>query len=143
METQKIVCPECSKVNSISTTAEEASLTCSECKADLADPFPVDATDESCSTHIAENDTPILLDFYSPGCGPCMAMYDDYEDAALGFSMKVKFLKINTDRYQEVARKYGVGGVPTIIAFKNGEEVGRVSSQLSQVQLTTWAQSLT
>jgi thioredoxin 2 len=72
-----------------------------------------------------------------------MAMYDDYEDAALGFSLKVRFLKVNADKYQKVAREYGVRGLPTIIAFKHGQEVSRVSSQLSQVQLSLWAESLT
>ena len=71
-----------------------------------------------------------------------MAMYDDYEDAALGFPMKVRFLKINADVEQEVARKYGVSALPTIIAFKKGEEVDRISSQLSRVQLSMWAESL-
>ena len=71
-----------------------------------------------------------------------MAMYDDYEDAALGFGLKVKFLKVNADVYQKVALKYGVGALPTIIAFDKGEEVNRVSRQLSQVELVSWAQSL-
>jgi len=71
-----------------------------------------------------------------------MAMYEDYEDAALPFGVKVRFLKINADKHQKVAGQYGVSALPTIIAFKKGLEVSRVSRQLSQVELTTWAESL-
>jgi len=141
METLKVVCPECNSINTIKTKV--ASATCSQCKADLDDPFTLEVSDESCKTHITENDIPILLDFYSTTCGPCMAMYDDYEDAALGFALRVRFLKINADKYQEVAREYGVSALPTIIAFKKGEEINRISSQLSEVELNLWAESLT
>ncbi|MFT5660806.1 MAG: thioredoxin 2 [Sulfurimonas sp.] len=140
METFKIVCPECTSVNTIKTQVQ--TIACTHCQAELDDPFPVEVSDESCSTHINENDIPVLVDFYSPTCGPCMAMYDDYEDAALGFPLKVRFLKVNSDEYQKVAREYGVSALPTIIAFKKGQEVNRISKQLSRVELSLWAQSL-
>lgn len=142
METLKIVCSECSSVNSINIEDESSAHLCSKCNADLDDPFPLEVTDESCFINIKENDIAVLVDFYSRGCPPCMAMYDDYEDAALGFGLKVKFLKIDADEYQEVAKEYGVSGLPTIIAFKKGEEVNRISRQLSQSEFVTWAQNL-
>lgn len=71
-----------------------------------------------------------------------MAMYEDYEDAALGFGSTVRFLKINADKHRQIAQKYGVSALPTIIAFKKGQEVTRVSRQLSQVELNLWAESL-
>ncbi|HHS93410.1 MAG TPA: thioredoxin, partial [Campylobacterales bacterium] len=88
------------------------------------------------------NEIAVLVDFYSTTCGPCMAMYEDYEDAALPFGSTVRFLKINADKYQEVAKTYGVGALPTIIAFHKGQEVNRHSRQLSQVELNLWAKSL-
>ena len=142
METLKIVCPECNSVNTIKSGIRNEPIPCSQCQADLDDPFPVEVTDESCTTHIIENDIAVLVDFYSSTCGPCMAMYDDYEDAALGFGSTVRFLKINADTYQKVAREYGVSALPTIIAFKKGQEVNRISRQLSQVELSLWAESL-
>ena len=137
METLKIVCSECSSVNSIENDL------CSQCQESLEYPFPVEVTDDSCAIHIKENDIPVLVDFYSTTCGPCMAMYEDYEDAALGFALQVRFLKINADKFQKIAQEYKVGVLPTIIAFKNGKEINRVSAQLSQVELSIWAQSLT
>jgi len=138
----KLVCAECHSINRVKVEDPTASYPCPQCEAELDDPFPFEVTDESCALHIKENDTALLVDFYSRTCGPCMAMYDDYEDAALGFSLKVRFLKIDADKYQHIAKKYGVGALPTIIAFKHGQEVNRVSRQLSQVELNLWAESL-
>lgn len=142
METFKIVCSECNSVNSIKTEGKNEEIICSSCQADLDNPFTVEASDESCTSHINENDIGVLVDFYSTTCGPCMSMYEAYEDAALGFGATVRFIKINADKHQKVAREYGVSALPTIIAFKNGKEVNRVSSALSQVQLTLWAEKL-
>ena len=138
MKTSTIVCPECNNVN----TNTQESMACTACKEDLDHPFAVEVTDESAKVHLEENDIAVLVDFYSTTCGPCMAMYEDYEDAALGFGTTVRFLKINADKHQKVAQTYGVGALPTIIAFKNAEEVNRVSRQLSKVELTLWAESL-
>ncbi|CAA6820435.1 MAG: Unknown protein [uncultured Sulfurovum sp.] len=138
MENLKVVCPECNHIN----TLNNESTICIHCEADLDEPFPVEVNDESCNIHIKENEIAVLVDFYSTTCGPCMAMYDDYEDAALAFGLSVRFLKIDADKYQKVAQAYGVGALPTIIAFKKGVEVNRVSQQLSQVELDLWAKSL-
>ena len=142
MQALKIVCSECNAVNTLTLEGGETSMICSSCKADLDHPFSVDVNDENCTRHINENDIAVLVDFYSTTCGPCMAMYEAYEDASLGFGPTVRFLKINADNYQKVASQYGVSALPTIIAFKKGEEVNRISKQLSQVELTLWAESL-
>ena len=140
MDTQKIVCSECNSINTVDNKNEV--ITCSECQADLDHPFTVEVTDETCTSHIKDNDIAVLVDFYSTTCGPCMAMYEAYEDSSLGFGATVRFLKINADVHQKVAKEYGVGALPTIIAFKKGEEVNRVSRQLSHVELSLWAESL-
>ena len=142
MGTLKIVCHECHCVNTVDMEKKENVVPCLQCKVDLDDPFPAEVTDESCDIYIKEHDTALLLDFYSTTCGPCMAMYEDYEDAALGFSFKVKFLKINADKHTHIAKKYGVSGLPTIIAFNKGVEINRISNKLSLTQLTVWAENL-
>ncbi|MDQ7042368.1 MAG: thioredoxin family protein [Sulfurimonas sp.] len=142
MGTEKVVCPECSSINAVEMEKIGDIVECSQCKGDLNHPFALEVSDNQCSKHIRENDIAVLVDFYSTTCGPCMAMYEDYEDAALGFGISVRFLKINADKHQIVAKEYGVSGLPTIIAFKGGKEVNRISRQLSQVELTVWAHSL-
>ncbi|MEN4045122.1 MULTISPECIES: thioredoxin family protein [unclassified Sulfurimonas] len=142
MEIIKIVCSECNTLNSSKGESKEETVICKQCHSELDNPFVVEVDDENCMLHIKENSIAVLVDFYSTACGPCMAMYEDYEDAALGFGSTVRFLKINADKHQKAAKEYGVGALPTIIAFKEGEEVGRISQQLSQVELSLWAQDL-
>ncbi len=142
MNSIKVVCQECHTVNALVYEDESGTYLCQQCQADLADPFPIEVDDEATFAHIAQNDIPLIVDFYSTVCGPCMAMYEDYEDAALAFGLKVRFLKIDVDKHQEVAKKYGLTGVPTLIAFYQGQEVNRISEALTQTELTMWAESL-
>jgi len=142
MGTRNIVCPECSTINAVEENTQSNVVECVQCKVDINDPFVLEVNDNRCMKHINENEIATLVDFYSSTCGPCMAMYDDYEDAALAFGIKVRFLKINVDKHQLVAKEYGVTGLPTIIAFKAGKEINRESGQLSLVDLTMWADRL-
>jgi len=142
METLNIVCPKCDTINTVANEVEKSSLPCTSCSASLEETTPLDCSDNSCKTHIQDNDIPVIVDFYSPDCGPCMNMAPDYEEAAKGCALEVRFLKVNTLEHQDVARLYGVNELPTIIAFKNGQEVNRFTSALSKEQLSMWAESL-
>lgn len=142
METLKIVCPYCQSVNSVVNEVEKNEVACSVCGKRLTDTAPATCNAEAFKTHIAENDIPVLVDFYSPDCGPCMEMAPDYEAAASAFGLEVRFLKVNTLNDAEIALQYGVNQLPTVIAFKNGMEINRFSSRLSKDQLSMWAESL-
>lgn len=142
METLKIVCPHCLAVNSVANEVEKKALACSACGESLSDTTPATCDAEAFKTHVSENDIPVLVDFYSPDCGPCMEMAPDYERAAASFGLEVRFLKVNTLNDADIALQYGVNMLPTIIAFKNGREINRFSSKLSKDQLSMWAESL-
>jgi len=142
METLKIVCPHCQSVNTVANEVEKKEIACSACGEPLTDTAPVTCGVEAFKVHLAENDIPVLVDFYSPDCGPCMEMAPDYERAAASFGLEVRFLKVNTLDDAELALQYGVNMLPTIIAFKNGMEINRFSSRLSKDQIGMWAESL-
>lgn len=142
METLKIVCPHCGSVNRVVNEVERAEAACGACGKALTDTTPVTCNAEAFKTHLSDNDIPLLVDFYSPDCGPCMEMAPDYDAAASGFALEVRFLKINTLNDADIALQYGVNQLPTVIAFKNGREINRFSSRLSKDQLSMWAESL-
>lgn len=142
MEALVIVCPHCGHLNRIKNEVTKMDVLCNGCQKSLSDTTPIDCDFDAFTTHIVENEIPVLVDFYSPDCAPCMKMAPDYEKAASTFAMEVRFIKINTLLYPDIARQYGVNALPTIIAFKNGREVNRFSSALSKDHLSMWAESL-
>jgi thioredoxin 2 len=142
METLKIVCPHCNNVNIVENEVTKEDIPCHSCGLSLSDTTPIDCTTEVFKTHVTENTIPVLVDFYSPECAPCMKMAPDYEKAASCFALEVRFIKVNTVEFPDIARQYGVNMLPTTIAFKNGMEMNRFSSALSKEHLSMWAESL-
>lgn len=142
MESLKVVCPHCQVINRVENEVAKEVVLCSSCQKSLLYTTPIECDYESFHTHISENDIPVLVDFYSPDCAPCMKMAPDYEKAASTFALEVRFIKINTLDYPEIARQYGVNALPTIVAFKSGREMNRFSSALSKDHLSMWAESL-
>ena len=83
-------------------------------------------TDANFDSEVLKAGTPVLVDFWAPWCGPCRAVAPAVDAIASEFSGRVKVVKLNTDEEQQVAIKYGVGSIPTLMVFKNGEMVERV-----------------
>lgn len=65
-------------------------------------------------------DTPVLVDFYADWCGPCQAMAPVLKEVAQNYEGKVKIIKIDVDKNQPIAQRFGVRSVPTLILFKGG-----------------------
>lgn len=142
MNTLRIVCTHCGSTNKILIEESKADTLCQKCSHSLLDTKPLACSEEVFQSHLHDNDIPILVDFYSPDCAPCMKMAPDFESTASSFALEVRFLKINTQDYPELALRYGVNTLPTIIAFKKSQELNRFTSALGKEQLHMWAESL-
>ncbi len=86
----------------------------------------ISVTDANFESEVLKAGTPVLVDFWAPWCGPCRAVAPAVDAIANEFTGRVKVVKLNTDEEQQVAIKYGVGSIPTLMVFKNGEMVERV-----------------
>jgi thioredoxin 1 len=82
--------------------------------------------DQNFDAEVIQSPTPVLVDFWAPWCGPCRAVAPTVDALAVEFSGKLKVVKLNTDESGEVAMKYGVTTIPTLMVFKGGEMVERV-----------------
>ena len=82
-------------------------------------------TKDNFQKEVLESDIPVLVDFWSTWCGPCRMLAPTIEEIAEENEGKIKVGKVNVDEEQELAFKFGIMSIPTLIVFKNGEAVNQ------------------
>ncbi|MCH7809282.1 MAG: thioredoxin [Chloroflexi bacterium] len=87
---------------------------------------PQNVSDKEWDAEVLSSDTPVLVDFWAPWCGPCKMVAPVVDELAEEYDGKVKFVKLNTDDNIETASKYGIRSIPTLMVFKGGEAVEQV-----------------
>lgn len=83
-------------------------------------------TTNNFDTEIQGSNLPVLVDFWAPWCGPCRMLSPVLDELAGEMNGKVKILKVNVDEEPELASKFGVMSIPTVIAFKQGKATNKV-----------------
>ena len=85
----------------------------------------VSITNANFEEEVIKSEIPVLVDFWATWCGPCRMVGPVVSEIAEEFEGKVKVGKVNVDEEDELAERFGVQSIPTIILFKNGEEAAR------------------
>ena len=95
----------------------------------------VHLTEENFDNEVMKSELPVLVDFWAEWCGPCRIISPIVEEIAKEYNGKLKVTKLNVDEAQELAIKYGVMSIPTLMVFKNGKIVDQVVGAMSKDQL--------
>lgn len=88
--------------------------------------MPMTLGDNNFQTEVLDHKGVVFVDFWAPWCGPCRMLEPIVNELAQDYEGKARIAKLNVDDNQNTARKYGVMSIPTMLIFKNGEEVDRL-----------------
>jgi thioredoxin 1 len=91
---------------------------------------------------VLKSPTLVLVDFWAVWCGPCRMVAPIVDEISKEYAGKLKVLKLNTDENPDVAGRYKIMGIPTLMFFKNGERVDQVVGAVPKAQLKTKVDAL-
>ena len=95
----------------------------------------LEVTDKNFESEVLNSELPVLVDFWAEWCGPCKMISPIVDELAHDLEGKLKVAKVNVDEAQELAAKFNVMSIPTLLVFKGGEPVEQIVGAMSKDQL--------
>jgi thioredoxin 2 len=120
-----VPCAFCAALNRVDLDRLHSGPKCAECGRPIRLDRPVKVTDANFDRVVADASAPILLDCYADWCGPCRAMAPALDELAHAHTGRALVLKLDTDANPVISQRLGIRGIPTVVAFRGGHEVGR------------------
>jgi thioredoxin 2 len=138
-EFKHIACPDCGTVNRVPGARLGNHPKCGQCHAQLFEGAPRTVGDANFGPLIRNTDLPVIVDCWAEWCGPCKMFAPVFEQAAKSLEPDFRLLKLDTDANPETALKLSIRSIPTLIAFRGGQEVGRTSGAMPLTGFLQWA----
>lgn len=135
MKTVTVACEHCGKNNRIPAAAE-GTPKCGNCHQSL--PWMVDAGDDDFAPIAEQASIPVLVDLWATWCGPCRSVSPALDRLARARAGKVKLVKVDVDKAPEVARRFDIRAVPTLLVLRGGEVVGWQAGAAQENVLRDW-----
>lgn len=122
-----LTCLNCGQVNRVPVAKLDAGPKCAKCGNLLVSGLVAELDVQLHNKASSRDDLPIVIDYWAPWCGPCRMMAPEFAKAAMKLKSKVRFAKIDTQKYPDISQKLGIRGIPLLILYSKGKEVGRLS----------------
>ncbi len=100
-------------------------------------------TDASFDSDVMKSSTPVLVDFWAEWCGPCRSLAPKLEEIATEMTGKIKILKMNVDENPQTPGQFGIRGIPAMLLFKEGKQVGELVGNQPKDSITDFLKSHT
>ena len=133
-----VACSNCSTKNRIPADKQHLGPKCGSCKASISlagSAVPVELDDATLAGFISQASKPVMVDFFSPTCGPCRMLAPTIDSMAKKFIGRIIIAKLDTSRNQMASAQYKINGVPTLLFFKNGALVDQKTGALPENDL--------
>ncbi len=138
----KVSCGNCGTTNYFPLDAAGKNVVCGRCKSALPAPGTVLEPAPSQVYNLFRNSSlPVLADFYSTTCGPCLVMHPAVERLARRRAGGLAVVRINVEKHPELAAGFGIQGVPTFVIVLKGVERGRISGAQTEEDFALWVAS--
>ncbi len=137
MSTFNTRCPSCQGVNRVPSERIGESPKCGKCQQPLLDGKPMEGTELNFNA-LLNSDQPVVVDFWAPWCNPCVGFAPVFEQVAQELAGQVRFVKIDTEAQQNLAARYQIRSIPTVMVFKNGQRVDVINGALPKSQFSQW-----
>jgi thioredoxin 2 len=125
-------------VNRLPEAKDARAAKCGSCGTLLFAGKPADVGGQMLQRQVQKGTLPVVVDIWAPWCGPCRSMAPEYEKAARALEPKARFLKLNSDNEQQLTGAFNIRGIPTMILFKDGKEIDRVSGAMPASRINSW-----
>ena len=134
-----VACENCGTKNRIPADKQHLGPKCGSCSKSMdisQSAVPVELNDSNFVSFLSQARKPVMVDFYSPTCGPCRMLSPIIDNLARKFTGRVIIAKLDTTRSLNTPSQFQIRGVPTLIFFKNGEKVDQLTGAIPEEALT-------
>lgn len=134
-----VVCPSCGAINRVDLT-RSVKAACGKCGKPVHPKNVMDLSQAAFDRQVMKSGIAVLVDFWSPSCGPCKMMAPQFAEAAAALYPAIRLFKVNTEAEQALAQRFDIMSVPTLVMFKDGQEIARQPGAMQKDDIVRWVQ---
>lgn len=131
----QVVCAHCGAVNRIPAARLGDDPGCGRCHRPLLDGQPLELDERQFDAVVAQTTLPVVVDFWADWCGPCQMMAPQFAQAARTLKGRALLVKVDTEAAPQLAARFGIRSIPTLVRLDGGRETQRVSGALPAAQI--------